>query len=142
PGGVLLTGALHDAIGLGWRGRIEPHGDFVLERDLSYPVFRMRGVGPDVGIEATVETHDDGLHWRCPCAAHGRIPPHTGGQMRLRCSRCSSLLLVDSQQPAPQPLHPNDHPLSSIVLTAPPEPQDDADRVDRSLIAAMSDPNY
>lgn len=138
---VLLTEALHDAIGLGWRGRVRPRGEMLLGQGERHRVFAVHAEAAGQEMPALIEAHADGLHWRCPCSAHGPVPAQTTPQMRLRCSRCSQLLSIDFRQSTPSTQiagNADDHPLSSIVLTAPVEPTDDDEQIDRGLIAAIS----
>ncbi|MEM9454956.1 MAG: protein kinase [Myxococcota bacterium] len=145
---VLLTQELHDAVGMGWRSRLEPRGRFMLDRHTQHEVFVLRGTPAEVSEPATVESHADGLHWRCPCGAHGRVPEASEPQMRVRCSMCSRLIEFDAGQlaPAPSPSSASvappapgdDHPLTSIVLTAVESSQSPDEQLDNDLISALS----
>ncbi len=143
PRQVLLTDEIHDAVGLGWRGRVEPRGKFVLDRETRHGVFVLRGSPEDGADPAAMEAHDDGLHWRCTCGAHGQVPATTQSRMRVRCSMCSRLLAIDTEQPAAPVQAPaggptHGHPLTSIVLTAGSQPVAKRARADEDLISALS----
>lgn len=140
PSEVLLTADLHDAVGLGWRARVEPRGKCVLEPDAHWDVYALRGGVPEAAEEAQVETHPDDPHWRCPsCGSHGRIPATSSHELRVRCSMCSRLLEVNTTQSPALPVDDASHPLTSIVLTAakPPKTADEAE--DTDLISALCD---
>ena len=143
PGEVLVTDAMHEAIGLGWRGRLEGRGRFLLDTNLRCEVFALRGFDPAEVAPGTLEARTDAqgvpsLHWRCTCGGHGSLPDTTATSLRVRCSLCSRLLRIDTTADA-HPAGDDAHPLTSIVLTsaAPPEagkPSDDA-----ALITALID---
>jgi hypothetical protein len=139
PNEVLVTAAMHDAIGLGWRGRLEGRGRFLLDTNLRCEVFALRGSDSNDVIPGTLETHgDQSLHWRCTCGGHGPMPQTSASSLRVRCSLCSRLLSIDTTAHA-QPGTSDSHPLTSIVLTsaAPPAPGKPSD--DANLISALSD---
>ena len=143
PGEVLLTDVMHDAIGLGWRGRLQPRGEVVLDAGTTHEVYVLDGTTGESGGQATLEMHANELHWRCPCSAHGVVPATAGRKMRLRCSRCSRLLEFDAAH-LPRPAAEQgdaaseEHPLSSIVLTAPATAASDQERLDNNLVAALT----
>jgi len=142
PEETLLTAELHDAVGMGWRGRLVPRGRVRLDTNHGCTVYALRGSGTAPEERATLETHPDGLHWRCPCGAHGSLPPTRGSTVRVRCSMCSRLLVVDARGgtvPAlAPPTTPADHPLSSVVLSSTVAPDSAASREDAALISALS----
>ncbi len=140
PEEVLLTAELHDAVGLGWRARVEPRGRFLLDTDVRYDVFAVRGAPLESADEATLEVHAEELHWRCPsCGGHGRVPPTSSSELRVRCSMCSRLLEIDTTQPPSPPAEKGSHPLTSIVLTAAKSPDSADEAEDGELISALSD---
>ncbi len=138
---VLLTAELHDALGLGWRGRLARRGRFLLDTDVRCDVFALPGPvdgGAGPGAEpASIEAERGALRWRCPCGGHGKLPSTTSTLLRVRCSLCSRLLDVDLAQPA-GPSGPADHPLTSIVLTSPSEASSGKEFEDHALISALS----
>lgn len=140
---VLLTQPLHDALGLGWRARVHPRGELVLEPGVAFGVFSIPAAEDGVELEATLEAHPDGVHWRCPCSAHGVVPETGEPPTRLRCSGCSRLLHFRAQQfsevlPTPKERLDEEHPLSSIVLTATPAAADEDAQTNNRLIDALS----
>ena len=137
PEDVLLTAELHDAVGLGWRARVARRGRFLLDTHVHCDVFALQGAEVTEVEAATVEAHQDGLHWRCSCGGHGKIPTSSSALLRVRCSMCSRLLDVNPQQPL-TPAGSTDHPLTSIALTAPREPETETEAEDDALISALS----
>jgi hypothetical protein len=138
PEEVLLTEELHAAVGLGWRGRVEPRGRFLLDTHAHCRVFAVRGEGQLDSHPAGLESDAHVLHWRCICGGHGQIPTTSSTLLRVRCSQCSRLLEVDLEQNATPLSHPDGHPLTSIVLTSTRPPDSDAQREDNAVIAALS----
>lgn len=142
PEETLLTAELHDAIGMGWRGRLEPRGRVRLETDHGYTVYALQGSGAAPEERGCIESHPDGPHWRCPCRAHGPLPKTEGSKVRVRCSMCSRLLVVDVRGetvPAlPAPTTFPDHPLSSVVLSSTVAPENPTSREDAALISALA----
>lgn len=137
PEEVLLTEELHAEVGLGWRGRVEPRGRFLLDTHAHCRVYAVRGEGRLESESAGLEADSHVLHWRCTCGGHGQIPSTSSTLLRVRCSQCSRLLEVDLAQPA-SPLRHDGHPLTSIVLTSTRPPDTDAQREDNAVIAALS----
>jgi len=142
-GEVLLTASMHEAIGLGWRGRLEGRGRFLLDTNMRCEVFALRGVDPTEVHAGSLEARSDGrgepsLHWRCACGGHGSLPDTAATSLRVRCSLCSRLLRIDTTEAA-QPAGDGAHPLTSIVLTnaTPPAAGKPAD--DAALVAALID---
>lgn len=138
PEEVLLTAELHDAIGLGWRSRLAKRGRFLLDTHVRCDVFSLQG---DVDVHtdsADIEAHSGALYWRCPCGGHGKIPSASSTLLRVRCSMCSRLLDIDTDQPAALLEGGTDHPLTSIVLTSPPTPESPKESADHALISALS----
>lgn len=139
---VLLTQAAHDALGLGWRARLHPRGEFVLGPDLRHAIFALGGDEASFEGSASLEAHPDGVHWRCSCSAHGAMPVTAEQPTRLRCSGCSRLLQFRPTQfasvaPAVDRAH-DEHPLSSILLTAPPRVTTEDAETDNQLVDALS----
>ena len=137
PQEVLLTADLHDVIGLGWRGRLDKRGRFLLDTNVRCGVFALRGTADGPTEFAALERCDEAMHWRCPCGGHGKIPRSSSTLLRVRCSLCSRLLDVDTTQPATQ-AGEVDHPLTSIVLTTPTSPDSAVETADQALISALS----
>ncbi len=138
PEEVLLTEELHAAIGLGWRGRVELRGRFLLDTQAHCQVYAVRGEGRLDSQPAGLEADTHVLHWRCVCGGHGQLPTTSSTLLRVRCSQCSRLLEVDLAQPASQYKHGDSHPLTSIVLTSTRPPDTDAKREDDAVIAALA----
>ena len=138
PEEVLLTEELHDAVGLGWRGRVEPRGRFLLDTHAHCRVYAVHGEGRLESDAAGLESDARVLHWRCVCGGHGQIPTTSSTLLRVRCSRCSRLLEVDLEQSASPLLQDDGHPLTSIVLTSTRPPDNDAEHEDNAVIAALS----
>ena len=134
---VLLTAALHDALGLGWRGRLDRRGGFLLDTRVRCDVFALRGSSDAPAEAASLEACGRALHWRCPCGGHGELPESSGTLLRVRCSLCSRLLEVDKTATA-RPRSDENHPLSSILLTSPSEPETPRESEDDALISALS----
>jgi len=140
PGEALLTAELHDAVGLGWRARVEPRGRFLLDAQMRCDVYALRGGHLPAADEAVVEAHADDLHWRCPsCGSHGRIPATSSHELRVRCSMCSRLLDVDTARTPISPADTAFHPLTSIALTTAKAPETAGETADGDLISALSD---
>jgi hypothetical protein len=137
PEDVLLTAELHDAIGLGWRGRLDRRGRFLLDTHVHCDVFALRGEGEHPSESATLEAAGEETHWRCPCGGHGKIPPTSSSLLRVRCSLCSRLLDVDTTQTA-RPSDSSDHPLTSVVLASPHAASTEREQEDEALISALS----
>lgn len=137
PEEVLLTAELHDAIGLGWRSRLDKRGRFLLDTNIRCDVFALRGTADGPTEPASLESCDDSMHWRCPCGGHGKVPPSSSTLLRVRCSLCSRLLDVDMAQPA-SPIGALDHPLTSIVLASPVSNDSAEESEDHALISALS----
>ncbi len=137
PEEVLLTAELHDAIGLGWRSRLDRRGRFLLDTHVRCDVFALRGTADGPTESAGLERFDASMHWRCPCGGHGKIPTSSSTLLRVRCSLCSRLLDVDTSQPATV-AGSVDHPLTSIVLTSPTTPDSVEESEDHVLISALS----
>lgn len=137
PEEVLLTAELHDAIGLGWRSRLDRRGRFLLDTNVRCDVFALRGTADGPTEPATLERAEESMHWRCPCGGHGRVPTSSSTLLRIRCSLCSRLLDLDTNQPA-MPAGAVDHPLTSIALTSPTTPDSPEESEDQALISALS----
>lgn len=137
PEEVLLTEELHAAVGLGWRGRVELRGRFLLDTQAHCRVYAVRGEGHLDSTRAGLESDARVLHWRCVCGGHGQIPTTSSTLLRVRCSRCSRLLEVDLAQPASPHAH-DGHPLTSIVLTSTRPADTEAKREDDAVIAALA----
>lgn len=137
PEEVLLTAELHDAIGLGWRSRLDKRGRFLLDTNVRCDVFALRGTADGPTEPAALEQCDNDMHWRCPCGSHGKIPLSSSTLLRVRCSMCSRLLDIDTSQPATL-AGGVDHPLTSIVLTTPASPNSPVESEDHALISALS----
>ena len=137
PEEVLLTAELHDAIGLGWRSRLDRRGRFLLDTNVRCDVFALRGTSDAPSEAASLERGEESMHWRCPCGGHGKIPASSSTLLRVRCSLCSRLLEVDTSQDA-APMGEADHPLTSIVLTSPATPGSAEESEDHLLISALS----
>lgn len=138
PEEVLLTAELHDAIGMGWRSRLAQRGRFLLDTHVRCDVFALQGEVVGETEPADVESNGGALYWRCPCGGHGKIPSATSTLLRVRCSMCSRLLDIDTDQPAALLEGGTDHPLTSIVLTSPPTPESPKESADQVLISALS----
>ena len=137
PEEVLLTEELHAALGLGWRGRVELRGRFLLDTQVHCQVYAVQGEGRFDSERAGLEAAAHVLHWRCVCGGHGEVPTTSSTLLRVRCSQCSRLLEVDLSQPTSP--HTNDgHPLTSIVLTTVRPSDNAAQREDDAVIAALA----
>jgi len=138
PEEVLLTEELHAAVGLGWRGRVELRGRFLLDTDAHCRIYAVRGEGVLDAYRAELEADSHILHWRCVCGGHGEIPTTSSTLLRVRCSQCSRLLEVDLEQSASPLEQDGGHPLTSVVLTSNRPPDTDIQREDNAVIAALS----
>ncbi|MBV1859465.1 MAG: hypothetical protein KUG77_13715, partial [Nannocystaceae bacterium] len=137
PEEVLLTAELHDAIGLGWRGRLHRRGRFLLDTHVRCDVYALHGTVGGPTEVAALERCDGSTHWRCPCGGHGKVPPSSSTLLRVRCSLCSRLLDIDTRQPVAT-AEMASHPLTSIVLTSPSAPNSSEESEDSALISALS----
>ncbi len=135
---VLLTEQLHAAVGLGWRGRVERRGRFLLDTDAHCSVFAVRDEGRGTPQQGALEADTHTLHWRCVCGGHGQIPATSSTLLRVRCPQCSRLLELDLAQPASAHRPGEGHPLTSIVLTSARSPSTDSGSEDDAVIAALS----
>ncbi|MCR9166150.1 MAG: serine/threonine-protein kinase [Nannocystaceae bacterium] len=138
PEEVLLTEQLHAAVGLGWRGRVERRGRFLLDTDARCSVFAILGEHRAVPEPGRLEADTHTLHWRCACGGHGQLPATSSTLLRVRCPQCSRLLELDLSQPASEHRPHEGHPLTSIVLTSARPPTSDAGSEDDAVIAALS----